>query len=206
MSAYAAHAALPSFADTQTLAEIRTHLGQLVTEAQTRAASYSAYTANLWEQISVSIDGGKLTRPALVVLGYQAFGGVASKALLDLACAFELLHTALLMHDDVVDRDYVRRGAPTLSAHYRDLALAAGRNSVDADHAGNSAAIIAGDLLLAEAIKIAGRSAQGLDCEAEVEAAFTVLSPKPVPVNSKTCFTRSRSSRPPPAKCCAWKN
>ncbi|MGP5124207.1 hypothetical protein ACTXJU_15175 [Glutamicibacter ardleyensis] len=79
MSAYAAHAALPSFADTQTLAEIRTHLDQLVTEAQTRAASYSAYTANLWEQISVSIDGGKLTRPALVVLGYQAFGGVRTQ-------------------------------------------------------------------------------------------------------------------------------
>ena len=172
MSAHTVHATLPSFADTQTLAQIRTHLDQLVAEARTRAAGYSSYTADMWEQISVSLGGGKLTRPALVVLGYQAFGGVPSKALFDLACAFELLHSALLMHDDVVDRDYVRRGAPTLSAHYRDLALAAGRNSVDADHAGNSAAIIAGDLLLAEAIKIAGRSAQGLDCEAEVEAAF----------------------------------
>ncbi|WP_404290758.1 polyprenyl synthetase family protein [Glutamicibacter arilaitensis] len=164
--------ALPGFADARTLAEIRRHLESILSQAKGRAENYSPHTALLWDQISHSMEHGKLTRPALVFLGYQAFAGRSPGRAMDLACAFELLHTALLMHDDVIDRDYMRRGQPTLSAHYRDQALAAGRGAADAEHLGNSAAVIAGDLLLAEAIKLAARSAHGLDCEGAVEDAF----------------------------------
>ncbi|MGP9607093.1 polyprenyl synthetase family protein [Glutamicibacter sp. 363] len=163
---------LPGFADARTLAEIRRHLETILNRATARASAYSPHTAQLWEQIARSVEHGKLTRPALVFLGYQAFAGRDPGRAKDLACAFELLHTALLMHDDVIDRDYMRRGQPTLSAHYRDQALAAGRGTADAEHVGNSAAVIAGDLLLAEAIKLAARAGHGLDCEGAVEDAF----------------------------------
>lgn len=164
--------ALPGFADARTLAEIRRHLEGILMRSRERAAIYSSHTALLWDQISNSVAHGKLTRPALVFLGYQAFVGREPKRAMNLACAFELLHTALLMHDDVIDRDYIRRGKPTLSAHYRGQALVAGRGEADAEHLGNSAAVIAGDLLLAESIKLAALAAHGLDCEDAVEDAF----------------------------------
>ena len=162
------------FADQATLKLIRERLHSIAHTAQTRTSSYSSLGSELWQRISEILNTGKLTRPALVLLGYRSFGGKSNPRVLDLASAFELLHTALIIHDDIIDRDFIRRGQPTLAAHYRDMALAAGRNEADAEHAGNSAALIAGDLLINEAIKIAARAASGLECEAAIEASFAL--------------------------------
>ena len=56
--------------------------------------------------------GGKLLRPSLVLFTCEALGGEVEKAL-PLAVAIELVHTFSLVHDDIVDRDRVRRGRPT---------------------------------------------------------------------------------------------
>ncbi|MFJ2617930.1 polyprenyl synthetase family protein [Glutamicibacter sp. NPDC087344] len=161
-----------TFADAQTQAEIYRHLEKLTTAAQERTAAYSGLGAQLWEQLAQRIAGGKLARPGLVMLAFEAFGGQHRRQALDLACAFELLHNALVIHDDIIDRDFVRRGQPTISALYREKALSCGSSPQDAEHRGNSAALIAGDLLLSEAIKIAGRAASGLDHETQIEACF----------------------------------
>ena len=158
--------------DDPTRAAISQRLAQIGTQAKARAAAYSRTTAELWGEISGGLATGKMMRPALVILGYRAFGGRNEARAIDLGCAFELLHTALLIHDDVVDRDFVRRSEPTISARYRDQARAAGRSLAEAEHAGNSVAIIAGDLLINEAIKHAIKAAAGTDAEAAVEQAF----------------------------------
>jgi len=58
--------------------------------------------------------GGKRLRPALVILAGNVFGA-SPAATLDTACAFEMLHTYSLVHDDLpaMDDDRLRRGSPT---------------------------------------------------------------------------------------------
>ncbi|WP_287931150.1 polyprenyl synthetase family protein [Arthrobacter sp.] len=126
-----------------------------------RAAAYSPAFSVLWERMAGTVAGGKFMRPRLVYTSYESFGGRDWTACAELAAAFEMLHAALLVHDDVIDRDFVRRGSDNLGAVYRDAALAQGHAASDADHAGYSAAIIAGDLLLTGAVRLATRAGAG---------------------------------------------
>ncbi len=125
-----------AFADDATLQEISRHLERLTDSARQRTANYSRHGAKLWAQLGERLATGKLARPGLVMLGYEAFGGRHRRQALDLACAFELLHNALIIHDDIIDRDFLRRGAPTISALYRDEAAGFGRSRADAEQAG----------------------------------------------------------------------
>ncbi|WP_369046058.1 polyprenyl synthetase family protein [Sinomonas sp. P10A9] len=109
----------------------------------------------LWERIAAGIEGGKRLRPQLAFHAYAAFGGRDADACATLAAAIELLHAALLVHDDVIDRDFVRRGRPNIAGLYRDDALARGLSQEEARHLGVSVAVIAGDLLLAGAFRLA---------------------------------------------------
>ncbi|WP_082357901.1 polyprenyl synthetase family protein [Arthrobacter alpinus] len=126
-----------------------------------RAEGYSPAFGELWDRMAATTSGGKWMRPKLVYLTFEAFGGDDWRACSELAAAFEVLHAALLVHDDVIDRDFVRRGVQTLGGSYRDVATRAGHSSIDADHAGFSAAIIAGDLLLTGSLKLATSAATG---------------------------------------------
>ena len=75
--------------------------------------------------------GGKRLRPALVIVCGEACGA-QSGVLLDMACAFELIHTYSLIHDDLpsMDDDDLRRGRPTCHVRF-----------------GEATAILAGDAL-----------------------------------------------------------
>ena len=61
---------------------------------------------------------GKMMRPILVLLVARLYG-VVSPATLHAAVSLELLHNASLVHDDVVDEAFVRRGAPSVNALWR---------------------------------------------------------------------------------------
>ena len=70
--------------------------------------------------------GGKRLRPILLILSAQ-MGEPDSDALLTASTAIEVLHTATLIHDDVVDKAQSRRGRPTAVAAYgREFAVATG--------------------------------------------------------------------------------
>jgi geranylgeranyl diphosphate synthase type I len=79
------------------------------------------------------LRGGKRLRGALVLLGHEAAGG-KREAALDASIGVELLHAYLLVHDDFMDQDDVRRGGPTL------------HRALGGDHLGTSLAILCGDL------------------------------------------------------------
>ncbi len=64
---------------------------------------------------------GKMIRGGLVLLSEEMFSGQNSEDGLHLAVALELLHTSLLIHDDIMDNDYTRRGQRTIFAQYEDL-------------------------------------------------------------------------------------
>jgi geranylgeranyl diphosphate synthase type I len=89
------------------------------------------------------LRGGKRMRGALVVLGCEAAGGNRSSAQ-SASLAVELLHAYLLIHDDFMDGDELRRGGPTLH-------LALGKRSA---HLGDSLAVLAGSLCEAWALEL----------------------------------------------------
>lgn len=131
------------------------------------AVSHSPGFPALRTRMHEQVMGGKLLRPRLTHLAWRAFAGqteplmrgearhVPDPDCVRLAASFELLHAALLVHDDVVDRDPVRRGRPTAGELYRRDAARAGAPSDEARHAGEAAAIIGGDLLLSGALQLA---------------------------------------------------
>jgi geranylgeranyl diphosphate synthase type I len=94
---------------------------------------------------SYVLRGGKRMRGALVVLGCEAAGGDRAWAL-DASVGMELLHAYLLVHDDFMDRDEVRRGGPTVHA-----ALA---QSTGSAHLGASLAVLLGSLCEAWALEL----------------------------------------------------
>jgi octaprenyl-diphosphate synthase len=81
-------------------------------------------------------SGGKRLRPALVVLSADAFA-YQGKRHHDLAAVVEFIHTATLLHDDVVDDSDLRRGRASASALF-----------------GNSASVLVGDFLYSRAFQM----------------------------------------------------
>jgi octaprenyl-diphosphate synthase len=80
--------------------------------------------------------GGKRLRPALVLLSAGACG-YAGRDHYTLAAVVEMIHTATLLHDDVVDESSQRRGRATANAAY-----------------GNAAAVLVGDFLYSRAFQL----------------------------------------------------
>jgi octaprenyl-diphosphate synthase len=81
-------------------------------------------------------SGGKRLRPALVLLSAQAFG-YTGKHQHGLAAVVEFIHTATLLHDDVVDESNLRRGRETANALF-----------------GNAASVLVGDFLYSRAFQM----------------------------------------------------
>ncbi|MBP5211521.1 MAG: polyprenyl synthetase family protein [Pyramidobacter sp.] len=85
--------------------------------------------ARLRESMNYSLQaGGKRLRPVLCMAGAELFGA-GPESVLPMALAFEMVHTASLIHDDLpcMDNDTLRRGKPTNHVVYGEtLALLAG--------------------------------------------------------------------------------
>lgn len=91
------------------------------------------------------MGGGKRIRPALVCQAFRTCGGRPQDRVLPVAMATELLHTYLLIHDDIMDRSDLRRGQKTCHVLFAELHRSRGRPG-DAEHFGRSVAILLGDL------------------------------------------------------------
>ena len=126
--------------------------------AKNRASAFGPQYVRLWETLEANTTGGKRFRPRMVFAAYEALGGTDYEAAAYIGAAFELLHTALIVHDDVIDNDFVRRGVANISGSYRDLATARGSSEKVANHSGISAAVIAGDLALFNSYRLIDRS------------------------------------------------
>lgn len=81
-------------------------------------------------------SGGKRLRPALVLLSAGVFGKVAARHH-ELAAVVEFIHTATLLHDDVVDESAMRRGRATANTLF-----------------GNAASVLVGDFVYSRAFQM----------------------------------------------------
>ncbi|GAA1962773.1 polyprenyl synthetase family protein [Microbacterium aquimaris] len=142
--------------DTDARAATDEAIARSLARVKSRATAIGGEMAALGSAIERAADGGKRFRPALVVASFRAFGGGDAGALgvYDVAAAFELLHTAFVAHDDVIDHDTVRRGIPNIGGEFRERALDTGADGAGATLLGDAAGILAGDLLLHEAQRI----------------------------------------------------
>lgn len=127
-----------------------------LTRIRDRAGELGPGFGALGEAIANAARGGKRFRPALVAASFEAFGAPDRhrSAVLSVATAFELLHAAFVVHDDVIDHDLVRRGAPNVAGRFRQRARRLGADADGAAQLGDAAAILAGDLLLHEAVRL----------------------------------------------------
>lgn len=125
------------------------HLERVTAEAGAPLASHANATVTA---------GGKRLRPLLVVLAAESAGGPPASAdgeerLVRAAVAVELVHSATLVHDDLIDCAQLRRGHPTVAAV-----------------AGRKVAVATGDLLFSRAFAELARNEDSAQLRALSEA------------------------------------
>ena len=81
--------------------------------------------------------GGKRMRPLITLLTARMLSDVQSEQAMELAAITEMLHTATLVHDDVIDESGLRRGRPTANATWD-----------------NATAVLVGDYLIARSFNL----------------------------------------------------
>ncbi|MEN4016926.1 MAG: short chain isoprenyl diphosphate synthase IdsA [Methanobacterium sp.] len=101
--------------------------------------------------------GGKKLRPVLVILSSESVGGRTQDAL-KTAASMELIHTFSLIHDDIMDKDKMRRGKPSVHMLW-----------------GEPMAILAGDTLFSKAFETVLETDAEVDPERVIEALKTVV-------------------------------
>ncbi|MGA8541946.1 MAG: polyprenyl synthetase family protein [Thermoplasmata archaeon] len=82
--------------------------------------------------------GGKRVRPLLMAVAFRSLGQEATRPIHSLSAAFQLIHTATLVHDDVIDHAETRRGRPSMPRAF-----------------GVPLAIVSGDYLFVRAFELA---------------------------------------------------
>src|SRR5690348_6568893 len=136
---------------------ISNELQQVEIEFERQARSNVQVIAYLGEYLRAS--GGKRVRPALAILSTYAVGGDGSRYnAIRMATVMEFLHTATLVHDDIIDKADTRRKRPTINALY-----------------GNETAVLMGDWLYMSAFEtsLAERSLPILDILTRVTRKMT---------------------------------
>src|SRR6266446_3428196 len=114
---------------------IANELGLVEIEFEKQARSNIQVIAYLGDYLRGS--GGKRVRPALTLLSTFAVGGDASKSnVIRMATVMEFLHTATLVHDDIIDNADTRRNRPSINSRF-----------------GNQTAVLMGDWLYMSAFE-----------------------------------------------------
>ena len=125
--------------------KINWRLDQLAVAWQREAKKEQAQLAPIVDVFLKANQGGKRVRGALVRLGFEMAGGKGDE-ISEIATALEVFQTAILVHDDIIDKSPLRRGQPTV---YRSLG---------GDHYGISQAIVLGDIGFFLAIRLIAQS------------------------------------------------
>lgn len=120
-----------------------------------KALTINPHYETLWKELHRLIQsGGKRLRPRMTALAYEAFGGTDIVGMLPIAAAQELLHLSMLVHDDIIDRDYIRYGVANIAGGYDKIYSPLVSNTTDRLHYARSAALLGGDLLISASYQL----------------------------------------------------
>src|SRR5262245_27982412 len=136
----------------------------------------TAFDAELIPYAEYALNGhGKHLRPALVAMTANAVGRPSDEHV-TVAVIIEMVHLATLVHDDVMDEAEIRRGRLTLAANW-----------------GNEIAVLFGDCLFAQALKLAASFPTPEICRAVAMATNTVCSGEILQTQHRRNFQLSRT-------------
>ncbi len=110
-----------------------------------------------FKRIQTFVPKGKLLRGIQVLLGYELCGGTTTEKIVEAGSAYEILAAMILVHDDIMDNDLMRRGSQSIFAQYIDI----GRQEKIANPLlyGQSMGICVGDIGYFAAYEILAQSA-----------------------------------------------
>jgi octaprenyl-diphosphate synthase len=115
----------------QELALVERRIAEVIRSREPRLSVISDYLINA---------GGKRVRPAVAMLVFRACGGRDVTDMVDLSVSLELIHTATLLHDDIIDSNDVRRGKDAAPVRF-----------------GIADTLVTGDFLFSRAFEVCGR-------------------------------------------------
>lgn len=146
-------------ADASPIDRMQALLADDLTAVETILTAESASPVAMIPDLSgyIVAAGGKRLRPMVTLAAAHAVGG-ANEATHALSAAVEFIHTATLLHDDVIDESDLRRGKPAAKAVW-----------------GNSASILVGDFLFAQAFTLMVRTGS-LDILGILSRASTIIA------------------------------
>lgn len=139
--------------DRTTAALLQRDLDRVLTEGLERASGHGADYLELWRALGRATLDGKRFRPALMMAAYRAYDGRQDEVAGRVAGALELLHTALVIHDDVIDGDLVRRGKSNVVGTFAQRARDRLVSPQGCATFGLAAGVLAGDLALVGATR-----------------------------------------------------
>ena len=102
----------------------------------------SPHLVSVFQAMKELSVGGKRLRAIQTILGYELSGKEVNDEVIKAAVVMEIFHLGLLIQDDFMDRDRLRRGVATIQTKYEDL------------HVGESVAMLAGDYTFGWGIEI----------------------------------------------------
>lgn len=120
------------------------YLSEFLVQQRVSLANVNRWADDVLGRLEVFAGQGKALRGCLVAAAAEMYGRERDESVLAVASSIELLHASLLVHDDIMDNDRLRRGQPTLLAQYEQLG--ADQQAKNTDAYGRALATCFGDL------------------------------------------------------------
>ena len=153
-----------TYSQIEVKSQVNQIIQQVIEQQKQRAEVIDVAYGQLWQEVGALImAGGKRLRPYLNYLAYASFNG-KNEEIFTVAAAQEFLHFALLIHDDIIDRDTIRYGRKNIMGNYEAIYAEA---ASDASHFASGAALMAGDLALSQAYTLINQTSFAADKKSE---------------------------------------
>jgi len=124
---------------------IESTLKKFIDECKSDYTHVNTWGNDICDRLLAFTSHGKMIRGGLVLLAHELCGGSRKNDALKCAAAMELLQSGFLIHDDIMDRDIVRRGNPSFFYQYKEKGDSL--SFQDSYHFGESVGICAGDIV-----------------------------------------------------------
>lgn len=125
-------------------APVKAYLNDFLRERSHQLIGVNRWGDDLCQRLISFCTSGKMLRAGLVRLAHDMYQGASEDASVKAAAALELIHSSILIHDDIMDQDIQRRGNETVHQQY--CSFGQNKSIIDPHHFGISMGICAGDI------------------------------------------------------------
>jgi geranylgeranyl diphosphate synthase, type I len=101
--------------------EIKPFISNYLLNKKDEYATVNKWSGDLFSRLDLFMNRAKMLRGGMILVGHDLLNGQCREAALMSAAAIELVHSAFLIHDDIMDRDTLRRGEKTIYFQYEEM-------------------------------------------------------------------------------------